>query len=128
MALYGSFSKNTTLFKQKWIEKRIYGPFLREMLEKVNKIKTWDWLIQSDLKVETGIVVCCARTSEQIQVCIKSFVTCYLLTYFDCNVFTPCLYFDRFRIADDICGQGVEIKVSFLSIQLLPSLCCLVAM
>ena len=31
----------------------MYGQFLREMLETVDKDKTWEWTRKSDLKVET---------------------------------------------------------------------------
>ena len=48
----------TQELKQKWIEKRMYGQFLREMTEKVDKNKTWDWLIRSDLKVGTEALLC----------------------------------------------------------------------
>ena len=58
--------QRTQELKQKWIEKRMYGQFLREMPEKVGKNKTWDWLIIKGSKGrERGIVVCCARTSYQ---------------------------------------------------------------
>ena len=30
--------------KGKWSEKQMYGQFIREMMEKVDKEKTWQWL------------------------------------------------------------------------------------
>ena len=36
--------------KQKWTEKKIYGKFIREMPENVDKDKTWNRLVRSDLK------------------------------------------------------------------------------
>ena len=36
--------------KQKWIEKKIYGQFIREMPENVDENKTWQWLSKCDLK------------------------------------------------------------------------------
>ena len=47
--------------KQKWTEKRMYGKFIREMPEKVHKDKTWNWLVRSDLKVETEALLCAAQ-------------------------------------------------------------------
>ena len=51
----------TQELKQKWIEKRMYGQFLREMPEKLDKSKTRDWLIRNDLKVETEALLCAAE-------------------------------------------------------------------
>ena len=34
-------------------EKKMYGQFIKEMPEKVDKNRTWNWLVKSDLKVET---------------------------------------------------------------------------
>ena len=53
--------QRTQELKQKWIEKRMYGQFLRDMPEKVDKNKTWDWLIRSDLKVEKEALLCAAQ-------------------------------------------------------------------
>ena len=53
--------QRTQELKQKWTEKRMYGQFVREMPEKVDKNKTWDWLIRSDLKVETEALLCAAQ-------------------------------------------------------------------
>ena len=53
--------QRTQELEQKWTEKRMYGQFLREMPEKVDKNKTWDWLIRSDLKVETEALLCAAQ-------------------------------------------------------------------
>ena len=39
--------------KQNWIEKKMYGQFVREMPENVdNKDITWQWLSKCDLKIE----------------------------------------------------------------------------
>ena len=53
--------QRTQELKQKWTEKRMYGQFVREMPETVDKNKTWDWLIRSDLKVETEALLCAAQ-------------------------------------------------------------------
>ena len=37
----------------RWKEKKMYGQFLREMAEIVDKDKTWEWTRKRDLKVET---------------------------------------------------------------------------
>ena len=56
------FKRLRTLeFIKKWIERRMYGQFLRELPDKVDKNKTWDWLIRSDLKVETEALLCAAQ-------------------------------------------------------------------
>ena len=52
---------NAQKLKQKWTEKRMYGQFIREMPEKVDKDKTWNWLVRSDLKVETEALLCAAQ-------------------------------------------------------------------
>lgn len=39
----------------------MYGQFIREMPEKVDKDKTWNWLVRSDLKVETEALLCAAQ-------------------------------------------------------------------
>ena len=49
--------------KEKWNEKRMYGQFMREMTEKVDKEKTWQWLSRGDLKVGTEALLC--ATQEQ---------------------------------------------------------------
>ena len=36
--------------KQNWIEKKMYGQFIREMPENVDENKTWQWLSKCDLK------------------------------------------------------------------------------
>ena len=52
---------NAQELKQKWTEKRMYGQFIRETPEKVDKDKTWNWLVRSDLKVETEALLCAAQ-------------------------------------------------------------------
>ena len=39
----------------------MYGQFLREMPEQVDKNKTWNWLVRSDLKVDIDILLCAAQ-------------------------------------------------------------------
>ena len=53
--------QNAQELKQKWTEKRMYGQFIREMPEKVDKDKTWNWLLRSDLKIETEALLCAAQ-------------------------------------------------------------------
>ena len=38
--------------KQNWHEKKMHGQFIREMPEKVDKDRTWQWLSKSDKKME----------------------------------------------------------------------------
>ena len=37
--------------KEKWSEKRMHGQFIREMTEKADKEKMWQWLSRGDLKL-----------------------------------------------------------------------------
>ena len=53
--------QHTQELKQKWTEKRMYGQFIREIPEKVDKDKTWNWLVRSDLTVETEALLCAAQ-------------------------------------------------------------------
>ena len=46
------FKKNSqNEFKNKWHKKRMYGQFVREIPEEIDKHLPWKWLVQSDLKV-----------------------------------------------------------------------------
>ena len=45
----------------RWKEKKMYGQFLREMPETVDKDKTWEWSRKSDLKVETEALILAAQ-------------------------------------------------------------------
>ena len=46
------FEKNSQdEFKNKWHEKRIYGQFVREVPEEIDKDLSWESLVESDLKV-----------------------------------------------------------------------------
>ena len=56
------FKKNSqNEFKNKWHEKRMYGQFVREMPEEIDKDLSWKWLVQSDLKVQTEATICAAQ-------------------------------------------------------------------
>ena len=56
------FKKNSqNEFKNKWHEKRMYGQFVREMPEEIDKDLSWKWLVLSDLKVETTARICAAQ-------------------------------------------------------------------
>ena len=56
------FKKNSqNEFKSKWLEKRMYGQFVREMPEEIDKDLSWKWLVQSDLKVQTEATICAAQ-------------------------------------------------------------------
>ena len=58
----GEFKKQKEQgLKQKWNENRMYGQFFREMPEKVDKNKTWQWLSRSDLKISTEALLCAAQ-------------------------------------------------------------------
>ena len=47
--------------KEKWSEKRMHGQFIRDMTEKADKEKTWQWLSRGDLKVVTEVFLCAAQ-------------------------------------------------------------------
>ena len=47
--------------KQNWTEKKMYGQFVREMPENVDKDKTWQWLSKCDLKIGTEALLCAAQ-------------------------------------------------------------------
>ena len=59
------FKKNNrNEFKNKWHEKRMYGQFVCEMPEKIDKDLSQKWLAQSDLgdlKVQTEATICAAQ-------------------------------------------------------------------
>ena len=59
------FKKNSQdEFKNKWHEKRMYGQFVCEMPEKIDKDLSYKWLAQSDLgdlKVQTEATICAAQ-------------------------------------------------------------------
>ena len=56
------FKKNSqNEFKNKWHEKRLYGQFVREMSQEIDKYLSWKWLVQSDLKVQTEATICAAQ-------------------------------------------------------------------
>ena len=56
------FKKNSqNEFKNKWHEKRMYGQFVREMPEEIDKDLSWKWLVLSDLKVGTTARICAAQ-------------------------------------------------------------------
>ena len=44
-----------------WKSKRMYGQFVREMLEITDEKETWNWLRKADLKVETKVMLCAAQ-------------------------------------------------------------------
>ena len=39
----------------------MYGQFVREMSEEIDKDLSWKWLVQGDLKVPTEATVCAAQ-------------------------------------------------------------------
>ena len=53
--------KKVGFVKNKWHEKRMYGQFLHEMPEQIDKNLSWKWLVQSDLKVQTETTICAAQ-------------------------------------------------------------------
>ena len=58
----GEFKKQREQgLKKKWNEKRMHGQCVREMPEKVDKNKTWQWLSRSDLKISTEALLCAAQ-------------------------------------------------------------------
>ena len=56
------FKKNRqNEFKNKLHEKRMYGQFVREMPEEIDKDLSCKWLVQSDLKIQTEATMCAAQ-------------------------------------------------------------------
>ena len=47
--------------KEKWSEKRMHGQFIREITEKVDKEKTWQWLSKGHLKAGTEALLFAAQ-------------------------------------------------------------------
>lgn len=47
--------------EQRWIEKRMYGQFIRECVDDIDKEKMRRWLQKSDLKPETKALICAAQ-------------------------------------------------------------------
>ena len=47
--------------RQNWNEKRMHGQFVREMSEKIDKDKTWQWLSRCDLTIGTEALLCAAQ-------------------------------------------------------------------
>ena len=39
----------------------MYGQFVREMSEEIDKDLSWKWLVKGDLKVQTEATVCATR-------------------------------------------------------------------
>ena len=39
----------------------MYGLFVREMPQEIDKYLSWKWLVQSDLKVKTEATICAAQ-------------------------------------------------------------------
>ena len=39
----------------------MYGQFVREMPEEIDKDLSWNWLVQSNLKVQTEATICAAQ-------------------------------------------------------------------
>ena len=57
----GEFKKQIAQeLKQNWSEKKMYGQFVREMPENVDRDKTWQWLSKCDLKIGTEELLCAA--------------------------------------------------------------------
>lgn len=47
--------------KDRWSEKRMYGQFIRNRPEEVDREKSWTWLSRGDLKPETEALLCAAQ-------------------------------------------------------------------
>ena len=47
--------------EQRWLEKRMYGQFIRECIDGIDKEKMRRWLQKSDLKPETKALICAAQ-------------------------------------------------------------------
>ena len=46
---------------KEWKEKKMYGQFVREMRDTVEKEDSWRWLRSGDLKVETEALICATQ-------------------------------------------------------------------
>ena len=58
----GEFKKQIEQeLKQTWIEKKMYGQFIKEMPENVDKNETWQWLSKCDLMIGTEALLCAAQ-------------------------------------------------------------------
>ena len=58
----GEFKKHIAQeLKQNWSDKKMYGQFVREMPENVDRDKTWQWLSKCDLKIGTEALLCAAQ-------------------------------------------------------------------
>ena len=56
------FKKNSqNELKNKQHKKRMYGQFVREMPEEIDKDLSWKWLVQSDLKMQIEATICAAQ-------------------------------------------------------------------
>jgi len=56
------FKKNSqNEFRDRWQGKKMYGQFVREMPEEIDKDLSWQWLVQCDLKVQTEATICAAQ-------------------------------------------------------------------
>ena len=54
------FKKNSQ-FKNKSHKKRMYGQFVHEIPEEIDRGLSWKWLVQGDLKVQTEATICAAQ-------------------------------------------------------------------
>ena len=58
----GEFKKQKPQeLKQNWREKKMHGQFVREMPQKIDKDKTWQWLSKINLKVGIEALLCAAQ-------------------------------------------------------------------
>ena len=58
----GEFKKQKAeKLKQNWSEKKMHRQFVKEVPEKVDKEKTWQWLLKNDLKMGTEALLCAAQ-------------------------------------------------------------------
>ena len=56
------FKKNSqNEFRDRWQGKKMYGQFAREIPEEIDKDVSWQWLVQSDIKVQTEATICAAQ-------------------------------------------------------------------
>ena len=51
--------------KELWINKRMYGQFVREIPETTDEMETCYWLKKADLKVETEAMLCAVQEQEK---------------------------------------------------------------
>ena len=68
------------------------GQFVREMPEKVDRIKTWEWLSRSDLKVGTQALLCAAQEQAIRTNYVKQYIDRFRTVNLRClHIYLKCI-------------------------------------